>query len=293
MKKKNVKCAISGSNGFVGSKIAEYLKDRDLGIIGIGRNDNNLRFVDEYVKTDLVNLSDKLKIPQLEVFVHCAAIISFEESNTDLLAKNILMTLNSLSLAVKNGCSKFILISSVPVIGSPLSSPINETHVLNPRTIYHKTKLLCEEVTQLYNANMDIYVLRIPSPLSCNMKNRSFVPTLIEQARQGNTLKVYGKGTRKQSYLDLRDLANVIFHIISSDVIPGIYNVTSSPSISNLDMANLIKRICASESKIELVGTDVEDHIDWNIDDSKLKEAIPNLKFHSIEETLKYMNEGG
>lgn len=138
---------LTGSNGFVGQEIAKCIADEGH-IIGLGRkSENQCPYVEEYVSADLSKEGalDSLKGRKLDVIIHVAANLNMAGDDAKVITDNCLGTFYLTRLAVETGCSRFIFISSLPVVGTPKpdeTGMITEKNLPHPETVYHASKLM-------------------------------------------------------------------------------------------------------------------------------------------------------
>lgn len=281
---------ITGSSGFLGENLLDYLGVK-FNLIPTSKSGKKGKVWDI-----TSNYYPNLEPMSLDFLIHSAALISEDEKRySDIIDTNILGTLRTLEFAKKNNIKKYIYISSVPVIGKPINLPITENHLTEPNTMYHTSKLAGEHVCRQFSIkqkNIKIYILRIPSPLGLNMRENTLIPTLLHNAKNALDIKIEGYGLRRQSYLDIRDLSNVIDFILSKNVTPGIYNVCSDKSISNIDLAKIINNMFGNRSKILTGHRKVDsDSLFWDIDNRKIASEIGGYKFYDIKSSLEYLSE--
>lgn len=283
---------ITGSNGFIGSILVKYLK-KEHKVIGVGRKSKPNSDVDRYIQWDISksDCQDNDVKDEIDVIIHAAACISIEDSAIQLSAINCVGTQRIFALAIKKRVKKLIYISSAPIIGKPLQHPINENHPNRPFTIYHATKLAGEIIlNQLERYGIENINLRIPSPIYTNMPIKTIVPLFVSKAIKNETITVNGRGTRRQNYLDVRDLANVIEKCLVKNNIQGTYIVASDKTISNIELAKLCVKITNSQSKIVFSGKeDTSDGQVWDYDNSSAKKHLEFVQTYPIEKTIEDM----
>lgn len=175
------------------------------------------------------------------------------------------------------------------MIGNPLEHPISEHHPLNPLTMYHATKLSAEYLLyQLAKYGTEVIILRIPSPIAPDMPEKTILPIFASRAFHGEIIEIYGKGSRRQNYLDVRDLAGVIEKNLAGCNITGVYNIASERTVSNKELAQLCINIAGSSSEIRII--DRPDPLDgqvWDITCLKAKEQLGYYQRYPIEESIK------
>lgn len=295
-----MKILITGSNGFIGNYACNRLK-KEHNIIGIGTKKKNTISEIEYYQGDIVSNSFvaeiKDKVESCDVIIHLAAYIDKDDFNDKLIDVNCKGTLNIVQLAIALGAKKIIYSSSLPVIGEPMILPITEEHQVHPNTLYHITKLMSEHILNLaIKFGIKSVYLRIPSPIGIGMNENTILPIILKSCLKDEPITIYGKGQRKQNYIDVRDIVEAIALATISDKVEGIYNIASEKVISNIELANLCISITKSKSEIIFNDkVDLEESYCW---DTSIKKASNTFSFqpkYALNETitgiLKYWEE--
>lgn len=286
---------ITGTNGFIGGWIVDGLKDNH-NIIGCGTKEKSSSSVNHYVKWIIGHeeIPKELLNAEIDVVIHAASVIDEDDDNLELSYANLLGTHQIIKLCRKIECKIAILISSIPIVGNPGNEIIRETSIPNPPTMYHATKAAQELMFyQLKNRNIRNVILRIPSPIAPIMHKKTIFTTFMEKALRNEDIIINGKGTRRQNYIDVRDMAQVIEKILIASEAQGIYNLASNVTVSNAELADKCVRISESNSKILYSGEhSPDDNQIWNIDISKLKRDIGFEQKFTIEQTISdYIKE--
>lgn len=281
---------ISGVNGFVGQSLVETLRAHS--IIGIGRQTTSISAC-EYYKWDIREWNDEVfdAIGDVDIIIHAAASLSIDDDDSGLINTNCMGTYNIYKFAKKKKSKKVFYISGAPIIGNPVVHPINENHPLNPQLMYHATKLAGEYILNLLNKyGIEVVNLRINAPIGCHMPIKSIVPIFVDNAWNGRNLVLNGQGSRKQTYLDVRDLSRVILENLNREGIAGTYIIAGKEAVSNKKLAELCVEISGSDSKILFSGiTDENDGVVWDYDCSKAENVLGFSARYSIEDSLKWM----
>jgi UDP-glucose 4-epimerase len=280
---------ITGVNGFVGRSLAEYLKDM-YDIVGLGRAKKTISCASEYISMDIADEKmNHLDIGLVDVIIHAAACMSMADYDDELMRTNVLGTYNIIKLACRSGCKKLIYISSVGVIGLPTEFPITEEWIPRPNTLYHTTKLMGEYlVAGLKSDQCEVVILRIPSPVGPRMPEKTILPIFIGKAMNNQKLSVYGQGTRKQNYVDVRDISKAVEQCMKLDGIAGCYNIAGESAISNRDLAILCLEVTESSGKIVFSGTeDPLEGQEWNIDISKAQNVLGYRPQISLRQSIE------
>lgn len=284
-----MKILITGSKGFIGHNLADILANGN-DVISTGRGPSLSAGPKNYFSWDLAEESVPWEqIPHdLDVIVHVAASLSPNNMDEGLIATNCLGSHRIYQLAKTSNVKRVFYISSVPVIGIPRSLPITEEHPLQPRTMYHVTKLAGEMILdQLLYDGIEVVHLRIPSPIGPGMPVKTILPIFIKNALNGEKINIIGKGGRRQNYLDVRDLANLLCGCLDKEGIAGVYNIAAPETVSNLELAELCIKLTGSMSEIGFL--DKEDEAEgqvWDVDTSKAADKLGFCQQYTIQQSI-------
>lgn len=289
---------ITGCGGFLGRQIVERVKEFG-DIIGLERKEpDGAVDIKEYIVADLTDAGIQKRFTEMElqadVMIHVAANIDMTPMSEQVLMDNCLGTFRMMQLALQTGCKKVIYISSIPVVGTPAvgdeAKKITEETLPAPETFYHVTKLAGEYMLQqLEQSGIQTAALRIPSPIGKGMSPRTILSVFLSKASNGETLTLLGKGTRRQNYIDARDIAEAIACCIQAKNISGVYNIASKETVSNRELAQKCVELTRSSSEIEFQGEDALDSVVWDIDTGKAKRELGFEPKYTLEDTIEWM----
>ncbi len=296
---------VTGSNGFIGSYVCRYLKEKNEYVIGLGRRSEPVTAVDAYISCDmdseeLSSVADRYELSHLNVIIHLAADMRKEPHNIEVVAHNCTGSQRLLEFCERQGIPTFLQLSSLPVIGEPKYLPITEDHPLEPPTVYHATKIMEELLADYAMRKHGIRAasFRISAPVGIRMNERTIFSTFVRNALRNEPLVIAGKGGRKQTYIHARDIAEALYHSLKAEEVKGVYNLSSYNLISNLELAKLIISELNSSSEILFTKTeDPEETRCWEVSIEKLKkdsgfEPKIDLK-EAIHEYADWVKENG
>lgn len=285
-----MKVLLTGINGFIGRNIASAIAKEHY-VIGTDIGDKSCVDANEYFSWNIGNENiPNDKIPNdLDAIIHVAACLDMNGTNEQLITSNCMGTHRIYQAAKQINVKKVIYLSSLPIIGEPQIVPITETHPIEPRTIYHVTKYAGELIlNQLENEQIEVVNLRLPSPIGVGMNMKTILGVFIKKALDNENLQIVGKGSRRQNYIDVRDIANIVKCFLEKENTKGTYNCGSDDTISNLELAKMCISVVNSESQIVFIDkNDSADDQNWKIDTTKLKSAIGYSNEYSIDQTIK------
>lgn len=288
------KVIVTGGSGFVGRHLVSRLISENYDVVMLSRGSTDE--INKKVCLINVDLSDDVSVnnslPHIhaaDVFIHLAADVSVP-GDASTIGNNIKGMQSAMKIASYAGAKQFIFISSIPVIGEIKYTPIDEEHPVNPQTSYHWSKYLCEIMLEHNKEALgNTIVLRVPSPIGVGMGDNTFLPMLIDRFTKNKNVEIYGKGERVQNYMDVRDVSDAIIKAIRTKE-TGRFLVAGKRSVSNYDLALIVKRITNSSSKV-ITGLheDCEESNKWIIDTTQANEMLGFKPKYSIEDSILWI----
>lgn len=141
---------ITGSNGFVGSRLMFLFEEQGYEVVGIDRDPDTPN--PKHEKTILADLNIPSQLMQvtghIDLIIHCAAAKSdFGVSNKEYHVDNVKATEALMEYALAREIKQVIYYSTVSVYGHK-PEPTDETATLDSNTIYGDTKLEGEWVVK-------------------------------------------------------------------------------------------------------------------------------------------------
>ena len=233
---------ITGGGGFIGSHLAEELKDDYLVRIFDKKyfSHQNIETFEEDVEVlegDFHNIKDvEAAVDGVDVVIHLAWSTLPAMSNANYrydVETNIIPLLNALDLLNKKPIRKFIFISSGgTVYGNVENMPIREEERTHPLCSYGITKLMAEKYLFLnrHLFDLDYTVLRLANPYGerQNVQNRQgLIVTLLFDAIHHVPIEIWGDGTVVRDYLYIKDAARCVKKAIPYQGTQKLFNVSS------------------------------------------------------------------
>lgn len=291
-----MKVVVTGSNGFIGRNVCKWLKaNTDWSICGLGRRPQPVSQIDEYLQCNLDNEEDVQHLEHecmsdADAVIHLAADMRREPHNIEVVLSNCVGTQRLLEACERADVRVFMQLSSLPVIGSPAQHPITEEHPLHPPTVYHATKIAEELLANYadYARGIRTASFRICAPIGPGVKETTIFPTLARKAVAGEEIILYGRGTRKQTYIHVDDIAQALYRSIISEQARGVYNLASENLISNYDLARMCIDVAGSASQIKFSGfPDQEEGLVWDVSIERLKSDTCFSPVMGIEDCVR------
>ena len=267
---------ITGGAGFLGSHLCEHFLAQGCSVVAAdnlitGRLENiehligNDRFT--FLKTDVTNYLHAAG--PLDAVLHFASPASPEDYAKwpiPTLKVGALGTHKALGLA-KDKKALFMLASTSEVYGDPKVSPQPETYwgnvnPIGPRGVYDEAKRFAEAMTMAYHRShgLQVRIVRIFNTYGPRMRlnDGRAVPNFITQALRGKPITVYGTGSQTRSLTYVSDLIDGIDRLLRSDLNTPV-NIGNPSEMTLLEIAELVKRMTKSKSKIVFKPLPVDD----------------------------------
>lgn len=261
-----MKYIITGSRGFIGTRLCEELKRNNIPYIGLDSRNGDISSESYY---------SRVIASEHDIVIHLAGKSYVPDSWSEPVifhAVNVLGTINTLEF-----CKKYklgIIFLSSYLYGNPRYFPIDERHPLGLNNPYALSKKMAEDAITFYGKNHGIaYNILRPFNIYGKGQDRRFlIPTIIEQVKDEKTDIIKLQDLRpKRDYIHVMDVVKAI--IASSKRLNNdIYNVAYGSSSSVEDITLTILRIYQSSKRIEGSNTSRKNEIiDCYGDFSKIK----------------------
>jgi len=265
-----MKYLITGGAGFIGSHLVDELTKSEnqitiLDTLSTGSKSNltvspRIEFINGDIRDSV--LVDKL-IANCDVVIHLAAALGVDnilKSTLESLSINILGSEIVLQAAAKYS-RRTVIASTSEIYGKNTVQPLTENSdrvVGKPQNIrwtYSDAKAIEEAIAQVLfqERSLPVTTLRFFNTVGPRQTGRygMVLPRFVRAAVNGSKIEVYGDGSQSRVFCHVLDAVNAINGVISNDKTIGeVFNVGGVGEISILGLANKVKEITNSDSKI-------------------------------------------
>lgn len=269
------KILLTGSSGFIASKVMQKLREMGHDVYGY----------------DIVSGQDLLNITQLEEAVKKVDIVYHLAAQADLtqMSKtvedgykgtmtNVQGTHNVAFLCAKHK-KWLIYASTVCVYGNVEQHPEKEDETLpNPSELYACSKYAAEWIVRGYGYNygMPWTSLRFATIYGEGMRKALGLHIFFEQAMAGQPITVHGDGSQVRTLTFVNDLVEGIVAPLSHEKTAKgqVFNLTATTGISAKQMAEDVKALTGSESEIRFIEQRANQTMHEDFDVTKAKELL-------------------
>lgn len=267
---------LTGTAGFIGSRIAARLLSEGHAVVGIDsitdyydpsiKRDNlvalesdNFYFVEEDINSaDLDSL-----LNGVDVIIHQAGQPGVRSSwgkEFDVYVDaNVLATQRLLEASIRNrGIGRFVYASSSSIYGDAGAYPCSETARPQPVSPYGVTKLAAEHLTTLYARSFGLSTvsLRYFTVYGPGQRPDMAFTRFLRAAVRGEPITIFGNGEQIRDFTFIEDVVDANLQVAFKPVAAGsVFNVSGGSSVT----VNNVLEIVA-----EMHGCSIEVHrTDW------------------------------
>lgn len=234
--------ALSGSSGFIGSRISEVLKEKGDIVLPIPH----------YLlqRQDLLEFFMKENNP--EVIIHCAAYgnMSHQKEDEQIFEANVIGTWNLLEASKHTDYKAFINFGSSSEYGKK-QFPMKEEFLPEPETMYGCTKVAATYIARSFAKVYDKPVVTI-RPFSVYGKGEAdfrFIPTAIKACLYGDELPLEPHANHDWIYID--DLIEGVERVVEhAKTLQGqVVNIGTGRQYENKEIVEMISEMLGKPIK--------------------------------------------
>ena len=273
-----MKVCVTGASGFIGRYVWAALEQSGHSVLPL-----------DIVGGALVTPVDICRpLPSfrgMDAVIHLAAVANPRECDanpTKAFDVNVNGTHQVLKMALESGAKRVVFSSTAHVYGiSPHYLPTPETHPLWLQNNYTLTKILGEQLCQLYHENhgLSYAALRLYNAYGPGQAQGYFIPDMLAKAQAGN-FKVQGANTTKD-WVWIGDVAQAFVRALETQFV-GPINVGTGVETDLEDIADII----ADAHGVECEGLYSPDATRMCADISRAKRILGWQPTMSVEDGL-------
>ena len=295
----NKRVLVTGLTGFTGLHLKETLTRRDFRVIGIDQSDvtdnPDIYSCDLLDKTALTSLVHRLKPSRV---IHLAGIASVDHSDKSMIYQvNIMGTRNLLEALVEmpeKPCS-VILASTANIYGNTGGYALDEDTPPDPLNDYAVSKLAMEYMAGMFKQSLPITIVRPFNYTGLGQTAHFVVPKIVNHFKQRLPVLELGNLEVTREFNDVRRVAEAYVRLLEKPQPGQVFNLSSGIGATLTEIITHCRRITGHNLQIE-VNPDYVRENEVKIlvgSPARLDAAIGELPRFPLEETLRWMLEGG
>lgn len=237
---------MSGGWGLIGREILKILPKNYKAVVlsrnplknHLGLECSNLNFT--HFETDYTVDSLRKILKGTDGIIHLAAQ-RLPKTNTNSSFKNVLIDYNLFQACESLNIANIVFASSCGVYGRNPDTPWLEEYEPSPENPYSLGKVVSEETANYFNKKgLFIKCLRLAHVLSINARKKYMLGKFLENALNGESIKLYASDYQQREYIYVKDIARGILASLHMPEIKGIFNFGSGEVVSIPQLAELI-----------------------------------------------------
>lgn len=260
---------ITGANGYLGAQLCLSLSDSGYDVTALCHSDRiiNQDWVSKLKNLVIGDIKDEIFLNNLasknsfDILIHLVSFdqIKSEDSPALVINTNVTPVWNLLNIFSNKNLHKFIYFSTMQVYGRDIGGNIDEKNPTNPSNAYALTHKIGEEICQYYNR------VSTTKCISVRLSNSYGHPVFVDnncwnlaindfcrKAYYKNEIFLQSDGSPLRDFIHGNDVCLAIQKIIETNEIYSIYNLSSSNTISIMDVALKVKDVFQKRYKKEL-----------------------------------------
>jgi len=182
---------------------------------------------------------------------------------------------------------KMIYVSSCSVYGSG-KELIDETAIVNPKTIYGVSKMRGEEHVARLGEKMNAVIIRLGNVYgySSSMRFDAVINKFMFEAHYKNRISIHGNGRQSRSFIHVAKAVDSLEAILTKDIPSDVYNLTER----NLEIYDLIDEVKDLYPSLEFIF--INQHLELREQkinpETKLSKYIPLKQTNFTEELAEF-----
>ena len=267
---------LTGSGGFIGKNLKEYLKDK-YNLLTPRSFEVNL--------TDSNEVKKYFEENKIDFIIHCASTGGAREiADKDTTVEDNLDMVDNILKYKSDGVRVVLFGSGAMYDKSRNLHKVKESEIgkVVPKDLYGKSKMLIAE--KIKNRD-DVLMLNIFACYGYGEKESRFPTYAIKSVLESKNIEINQNVVF--DYLWVEDMEKIVHYFIENKPKNNIINITPSKSVSLLEIAKIVNGF--ENNKVDIVIKNKVMNNEYTGDNSILLAEISDMTFADIEQGLKFL----
>lgn len=240
-----MRALVTGATGMVGTNLIGALKaEEDIQPVALVRESSQTALIQalgaELRRGDMGDVASLADCCEgIDVVFHCAALVSDWGMREEMIRINVTGLEALLESAIKHGVKKFVLVSSMAVLGNQPQVNVDESA---PYDItgdnYNYTKMEAEKLARRFQKERGLPLVILRPPYIYGPHDRQFLPRVITAVEKGKFIFI-GSGENPISLCYVGNLCEALIKAARGPHADGrIYHITDAKPVTRLALVN-------------------------------------------------------
>ena len=252
------KILITGSTGFIGSHIKEYLLKKNYLVIDILRKKNKKKIKKIYKNykpifyNNIYDLEKKIKKIQYNIIINCATFYSKNydcKTVLELIKTNILFS-TLIIIGNQKNLKKIINFDTM------MQHSINEN--FNPMNVYAITKFAHKNISKFIiskNKNIKFYNFKLYETFGLNDKRNKLIPSIIKNYKKNKFTKIVSNNL-EMNFTNINNIIQIIEKILNKNLYtPKEYILKNYKSVNIRELINECNQKLKKKIKVKYLSS--------------------------------------
>lgn len=285
---------LTGSNGFTGRYLREYLHGAGCEVVGTSSNPAEAEDCHIMDLRDPESVREVVETVRPDAVIHLAALAFVGHGDpNDFYAVNLMGTRNLLEAltTAERPLKKVILASSANVYGNAHSGSLSEEAAPAPANDYAVSKVAMEYMASLWADRLPLLITRPFNYTGVGQETRYLIAKIVDHFRRRASVIELGNLDIARDFSDVRAVAAAYGDLLASDAQSETVNICSGTSYTLRDIIALCETISGHRIDVTVNPAFVRanDVKTLSGDPTRLQRLIPQWRAIPLEDTLRWM----
>jgi nucleoside-diphosphate-sugar epimerase len=252
------KILITGSTGFIGSHIKEFLLEKNYLVIDILRKKNKKKIKKIYKNykpifyNNIYDLEKKIKKIQYNIIINCATFYSKNydcKTVLELIKTNILFS-TLIIIGNQKNLKKIINFDTM------MQHSINEN--FNPMNVYAITKFAHKDISKFIiskNKNIKFYNFKLYETFGLNDKRNKLIPSIIKNYKKNKFTNIVSNNL-EMNFTNINNIIQIIEKILNKNLYtPKEYILKNYKSVNIRELINECNQKLKKKIKVKYLSS--------------------------------------
>lgn len=285
---------LTGSNGFTGRYLREYLHAAGCEVVGTSSNPAEADDCHIMDLRDPESVREVVETARPDAVIHLAALAFVGHGDpNDFYAVNLMGTRNLLEAltTAERPLKKVILASSANVYGNAHSGSLSEEAAPAPANDYAVSKVAMEYMASLWADRLPLLITRPFNYTGVGQETRYLIAKIVDHFRRRASVIELGNLDIARDFSDVRAVAAAYGDLLASDAQSETVNICSGTSYTLRDIIGLCEAVTGHRIDVTVNPAFVRanDVKTLSGDPTRLQRLIPQWRAIPLEDTLRWM----